>query len=97
MKVSLSATARAACVTGFSHELTLTWEVTGGQRPVSARAEIAYPDKTGESSQLKQINGSREIPVNFPGGGYVAIRVTAEGSAKGKALAESTVSLRRCR
>ncbi len=97
MKVSLSARARAVCVTGFSRELTLTWDVTGGQRPVSARAEITYPDKTGESSELKQINGAREIPVNFPGGGSVAIRVTAGDSAKGKAFAESTVSLRPCR
>jgi len=97
MKVSLSADAREVCVAGFSHELMLTWEVTGGQRPLSARADITYPDKTGENSELKQINGSRQIPVNFPGGGYVGIQVIAEDSSKGTASAQSTLSLKPCR
>jgi hypothetical protein len=84
-------------VAGFSHELTLTWEAIGGQAPVTVRAYITYPDKSSENGELKQFSGSREIPVSFPGGGNVEIRVTAEDSAKGTASAQSTVSLRPCR
>ena len=96
-RVSLSANARDVCVAGFSHELTMTWEAIGGQPPVTARAQITYPDRSSEIGELKQFNGSREIPVSFPGGGNVEIWVTAADSARGTASAQSTVSLRPCR
>ncbi len=97
LKVSLSANARDVCVAGFSHELTLSWEAIDGQAPVTVRAYITYPDKNSENGEIKHFSGSREIPVNFPGGGNVEIRVTATDSAKGTASAQSTVSLRPCR
>jgi hypothetical protein len=97
LKVSFTATARDVCVAGFSHELTLSWDASGGQPPVTVRAYITYPDKSGETAELKHFSGSREIPVSFPAGGSVAIRVTAEDSAKGTASAQSVVSLKPCR
>jgi hypothetical protein len=97
LHLSFSAHARDVCVEGFSHELTLSWEVIGGQAPVRLRAYISYPDKTTEYRDLKHFIGSREIPVNFPGGGNVEIRVTATDSANGTVSEQATVLLRRCR
>jgi hypothetical protein len=96
MAVSLNVAVRDACVAGFSHELTLTSEVTGGQRPIGARVDVSYPDKTSETSELKLATGVRQIPVNFPRGGSVTIRVTATDAAKGTAYAERVATLRAC-
>jgi photosystem II stability/assembly factor-like uncharacterized protein len=95
MSVSLNVAVRDVCVAGLSHELTLTSEVTGGQRPIAARVDITYPDKTAETTEIKQ-PGARQIPVNFPRGGSVTIRVTATDAAKGTAYAERATPLRAC-
>jgi len=97
LKASLVASARDVCVAGFSHELTLSWEVAGGQAPVSMRAYFSYPDKSADTWEPKPLIGSREIPVNFPAGGRVAIRLTAEDSVKGTSSAQSVVALKPCR
>jgi hypothetical protein len=94
MSVSMNVAVRDVCVAGFSHELTLTSEVTGGQRPIKARLDISYPDKTGETTDLKQ--SSRQIPVNFARGGLVTIRVTATDASKGTASAEHLTRLKPC-
>jgi hypothetical protein len=93
MSVSIDVAVRDVCVAGFSHELTLTSEVTGGQRPVKSRLDISYPDKTAETSELK---GARQIPVNFARGGSVTIRVTATDASKGTASAENVIRLKPC-
>jgi hypothetical protein len=97
LKVSFSANARNVCVAGFSHELTLNWEAIGGQAPVKLRAYITYPDQSSDNRELKHFTGSREVPVSFPGGGNVEIRVTAADSARGATSTQSTVSLTPCR
>lgn len=43
VNVSVSASAKQLCVQSFTHELTISWEVKDGQRPVIVRAEITYP------------------------------------------------------
>jgi hypothetical protein len=95
--VSLDVTVRDVCVAGFSHELTLTSEVTGGQRPITARTEISYPDKTGETTEIKPIASGRQIPVNFPRGGSATVRVTATDAAKATAYSEKVTPLTPCR
>jgi len=97
MTVTLDVAVRDVCVAGFSHELTLTSEVGGGQRPITAQVGITYPDKTAETSELKQIMGRREIPVNFPRGGSVTIRVTATDAGKATASSEKITPLTPCR
>jgi hypothetical protein len=97
MAVSLGVAVRDVCVAGLSHELTVTSEVTGGQRPIAARAEISYPDKTGESSEIKPIASGRQLPVNFPRGGSVTIRVTATDAGKATAYSEKVTPLTPCR
>lgn len=96
-KASLVASAQEVCVAGFSHELTLSWEVTGGQPPVSIRAYLTYPDKSADNGEVRPPIGSRQIPVNFPAGGRVAIRLTAEDSAKGRSSVQADVALKACR
>jgi hypothetical protein len=96
LSVSIDVAVRDVCVAGFSHELTLTSEVTGGQRPIKARLDISYPDKTGETTDLKQSSGARQIPVNFARGGPVTSRVSATDASKGTAYAESVTALKPC-
>jgi hypothetical protein len=97
LTVALSANAQSVCVAGFSHEVTFSWDVPGGQPPVLLRADIAWPDGSGENRELKSINGSSPIPVDYPAGGKVTIRVIAEDSRKRSASAESVVVLGPCR
>jgi len=77
--------------------LTLSWEVAGGQPPVSIRAYLTYPDKSAENGEVRPVIGSRQIPVNFPAGGRVAIRLTAEDSANGRSSVQAEVALKACR
>jgi hypothetical protein len=97
MTVALDVAVRDVCVAGFSHELTLTSEVTGGQRPITSRMDISYPDRSGETTELKQASGVRQVPVNFPRGGSVTVRVTSADAAKSTVWSEKVTPLTPCR
>jgi hypothetical protein len=85
------------CVSRLSHEFTVSWKVSEGQRPADVRAEFTYPDKRTESIQLKPINGSRSLPVNYPGGGEIRVKVIAEDAGKQPASADAMVTLKPCK
>lgn len=96
LQVVASTAASAVCVPSFTHELTLSWGIDGGQLPVTARAEITFPDRHVESVGLKHLEGAQPFPVNFPKGGSVSVRVTATDSVTVSAAVESTLDLRPC-
>jgi hypothetical protein len=104
VKASLKATAQAVCTPDLSHQLAFSWEILGGGHENSRRARLTYPDKSGEIWELKHFIGVREIPINFPMGGAVAIQVTVgEGStdavyeqSAGIAAASAEVKLDAC-
>jgi hypothetical protein len=97
LHVSVAAKVQQVCQRSFSHELTVSWEVTEGQRPVAVQAEITYPDKHVENLQLKPIAGSRPLPVNYPGGGELTVKLIAEDVSKQSASADSAVTLKPCK
>lgn len=97
LHVTVSTDVKQICVQSFTHELTVSWEVTDGQRPVSVRAEIIYPDKHVERVEFKPIEGSQTFPVNAPKGGDVKVKVMAVDSAKASSAAESKMRLKPCR
>ncbi len=97
LRVSVSTEAREVCEQGFTHELKLSWEIMDGQRPATVRAEITYPDQHTESVELKPIEGSRLIPMNYPQGGEIKVKVIAEDFTKQSASANSAVKLKLCK
>jgi hypothetical protein len=82
LHVSLSTSVQQVCVQSFTHELTLSWKVSDGQRPVTVQTEITYPDKHVENVELKPIEGSQSFPMTFPKGGSVKVKVIAQDSSK---------------
>src|SRR5262249_37274250 len=96
LQVAVSTSVKQICVSSLSHEFTISWNVSEGQRPADVRAEITYPDNRVESIQLKPINGSRSFPVNYPTGGDIKVRVIAEDVTKKPASADSVVTLKPC-
>jgi hypothetical protein len=96
VNVSVSASAKQLCIQNFTHELTISWEVTDGQRPITVRAEITYPDKHVERIEFKPIEGSQAFPVSSPNGGTLKVRVIAKDSGNATSSAESIVELKEC-
>jgi hypothetical protein len=97
VQIAIKAEARDVCQRGYSHEVTIHWSVTEGQRPVSIRAEIIYPDKHIENVELRTNEGSRPFPTDYPGGGEIRVKAIADDSTKQNASAEATVQLKPCR
>jgi len=97
LQVTVSTSAKPICVSSLSHEFTVSWGVSEGQRPVGVRAEITYPDKRTETIQLKPISGSRSFPVNYPSGGEIKVKVIADDVSKQTASADSVVTLKPCK
>jgi hypothetical protein len=84
-------------VQSFTHELILSWQISDGQRPASARVEITRPDRRVENVELKPIQGLQAFPMTFPNGGHVGVRIIATDSSNASATAESKVELKPCR
>jgi hypothetical protein len=97
VQIELKLAAKEVCQRGFTHEVSVQWSVSEGQRPVTVRAEITYPDKHIENVELRSLDGSRPFPMNYPEGGEVRVKAIADDSSKEKGSAEATVKLKACR
>jgi len=97
LQVTVSTSVEPRCVSSLSHEFTISWSVSEGQRPVEVRAEITYPDKRIENIQLKPITGSRSFPANYPNGGEIKVKIIAEDVSKQSASADSIITLQPCK
>lgn len=96
LRLTAAANARRVCVQSLTHELTVTWQIQGGQRPATARLEITMPDRQVENVQLKPIEGSQSFPMTFPKGGNVTVKATATDSSGTSATAQSSAQLQPC-
>lgn len=97
LRVTLTSDARQVCVPNFSHELTISWSTTDGTPPVVVRAEITFPDRHVENFGLKGFEGSKSVPMNYPGGGAIKIKMIAQDAAKQEATSEASPSLKPCK
>jgi hypothetical protein len=95
--VLVSAGAEQVCAQGFTHQLNLSWERSGGLEPVIVVLEITYPDKHIETIELKPLEGSQQYPLNSPQGGEVRIKMTAKDSSNASTSAGASVQLQPCR
>ncbi|MET0168453.1 MAG: hypothetical protein ABW318_26110, partial [Vicinamibacterales bacterium] len=96
LQLAASAAASQVCVQSFTHELRMTWAITGGQRPAVVRLEITYPDQHVEQVELKPLEGSQTFPMTFPKGGRVTVNAIATDSSNGRASVQSSVELAPC-
>jgi hypothetical protein len=96
LQVATTATAKQVCSPNFSHELTVTWKVTGGRLPISVTIEITGPDGKAETIQDLPLEGERRFQLNYPGGGSVKIKVTAKDASNSSSSAQSSVQLGKC-
>ena len=97
VQIAITTDVREVCRPGFTHEVTVRWDVTEGQRPVSIRGEITYPDKHVEHVELRSLEGSRPFPMDYPRGGEVKVKAIADDGSKQRASAGATVKLKPCR
>jgi len=97
LRVTLTSDARQVCVPSFSHELTISWSATDGTPPVVVRAEVTFPDTHVENFGLKGFEGSKAIPMNYPAGGAIKIKMIAQDANKQEATGEATVTLKPCK
>ncbi len=95
-RLTASAAARAVCVQSLTHEVVVTWQILGGQRPAKVRLEITTPDRQVENVELKPIEGSQAFPMTYPAGGDVTVKATAMDSGGGSAATQSSVQLQAC-
>jgi hypothetical protein len=92
--VTTNATAKQACNSDFSHELTVSWKVTGG-RP-SVTIEITGPDDKVETITDLPTEDTRTFQLRHPGGGLAKIEVVAKDASNSSSLAQSSVQLGKC-
>jgi len=95
--LSVSAGAKQVCAQSFSHELSLSWEASGGQPPITVLSEITKPNGQVETVGLKPLKGSRTFPLNFPAGGDVQIKAIATDARNSSYSAQASVQLKACR
>ncbi len=96
LQVTTTATAKQVCSPNFSHELTVTWKVTGGRPPISVTIEITGPDGKVETIKDLPLEGERKFQLNYPGGGSMKIKVTAKDASNSSSSAQSSVQLGKC-
>jgi hypothetical protein len=96
-QIAITTDVREVCQRGFTHEVTVRWDVTEGQRPVSIRAEITYPDNHVENVELRSLEGSRPFPMDYPRGGEVKVKAIADDGSKQRGSADATLKLKPCR
>ena len=97
VQIAITTDVREVCRPGFTHEVTVRWDVTEGQRPVSISGEITYPDKHVEHVELRSLEGSRPFPMDYPRGGEVKVKAIADDGSKRSGSADATVKLKPCR
>jgi len=91
--IQVSASARAVCGAQFSHELEVSWNVTGAVSAVQVVITVTGPNGQTQAFTLPLAQGSIRVPLNYPGGGSVQVQVvaqTASGSVTGSAIASLT-------
>lgn len=96
LNVSVSTNTKQVCSSGISHELTVSWKVTGGQPPVSVTMEIIDPDGRAQTFVGLSLEGERRLLLNFPRGGSVRINLIVRDAGGSQSSAQTSVQLGAC-
>jgi len=96
LSVITEATAKQVCGAQFSHELTVSWKVSGVQLATDVKIEVIGPDGKVETLGTETLEGSRRFSPAYPGGGPMKIKVTAKDASNSSSSAQSSVQLGAC-
>jgi hypothetical protein len=94
--VTINATAKQTCNSDFSHELTVSWKVTGARPPVSVTIQITGPEDKVETITDLPTEDTRTFQLRQPGGGEAQIVVIAKGASNSSSSAQASVQLGPC-
>ncbi len=96
LSVSVSASATLTCGSEYSHELEVSWKVTGGTPPYDVTIKIIGPDGSEESVGVSELRGERSFRLTFPGGGRVKIEICVQDAEGSSASTSASASLSPC-
>jgi hypothetical protein len=96
LRILVSTNTKRVCSSTVSHELTVSWRVTGGRPPVSVTMEIIDPNGIAQRFTDLPMDGERRFSFNFPRGGSVQINMTARDAEGSQASAQTSVQLGAC-
>jgi hypothetical protein len=95
--VTLTAHVKPACRDAqFSHEFTVSWEVTGGKLPVKVMLMLLGPDGTTGKIENRPLKGEQPLRLAYPRGGQLKIEIIAEDVAGARISKETLVTLDPC-
>lgn len=95
-RVTINATAKQTCNSDFSHELRVSWKLTGAQPPASVTIKITGPEDKVETITDPPTEDTRTFQLHHPGGGEAQIAVVAKDASNASASAQSSVQLGKC-
>lgn len=91
--VQVSASASQACGPYYSHDLEVTWKISGVTSGVSVAITIGLPDGTSQQSSSDKSEGTISLPLEAPGGGSVSVNLQARsGGATASATASASLT-----
>lgn len=96
LSVSTNATAKQVCGRQFSHELTVSWKLSGVAASTTVKLEITGPDGKVQTLGTPLLEDSRTFTLAYPGGGSATIKVTAQDTGGSSSSAQSSVQLGKC-
>lgn len=91
--VQVSASASQVCGPYYSHDLQVTWKISGVTSGVSVAITIGLPDGTSQQSSSDKSEGTISLPLEAPGGGSVSVNFQARsGGATASATASASLT-----
>ena len=96
LHVALTATVAQSCVHRLTHDVTLSWKITGGRPPCASRHTLLIPTGTLRTWDLSRSRACRDFPISVPDGGGLHVGIVATDVGKATSSAETTVKLIPC-
>lgn len=94
LQVSFTARSHQTCG-AYSHEVQVSWELTGGSPPYEIAIEVTGPEGVADSHVTSSLSGQWTLSVSWPAGGQATIVVTAR-DATGTSTSSRMLSLPPC-
>jgi len=91
--IQVSASATQVCGTLYSHDLNVSWKVSGATARPNIAIVVTLPDGTSRRSSSDKPEGTISLPLEYPGGGSVSVQLQAStGGATASATASASLT-----
>jgi hypothetical protein len=81
LSVGFDVVSTPVCLEHRSHEVEVSWHVTGGTPSFRVTIEIEGPDGILATHETSDPDGSQVLDVDLPGGGSVSVVVTVRDAS----------------